>query len=66
MGRRPSTPDSLPVISSSPKLVNVWYGFGHGHMGLSWGPTTGRMISDMMTKRSSNTNPAAFQIDRQM
>ena len=66
MGRRPSTPDSLPVISPSPKLINVWYGFGHGHMGLSWGPTTGRMIADMMTKRSSNTDPAPFHIDRQM
>ena len=66
MGRRPSTPDALPVISPSPKLANVWYGFGHGHMGLSWGPTTGRMICDMMTKRASNTDPAAFHIDRQM
>ncbi len=66
MGRRPSTPDSLPVISPSPKLVNVWYGFGHGHMGLSWGPTTGRMIAGMMTKQGSNTDSAPFQIDRQM
>lgn len=66
MGRRPSTPDSLPVISPSPKLANVWYGFGHGHMGLSWGPTTGRMIADMMTRPNSNTDPAPFHIDRQM
>jgi len=66
MGRRPSTPDSLPVISPSPQLVNVWYGFGHGHMGLSWGPTTGRMICDMMTKRGNNTDPAPFSIDRPM
>ena len=38
----------------------------YGHMGLSWGPTTGRMIADMMTRGSSNTNPAPFCIDRQM
>ena len=28
---------------------NVWYGFGHGHMGLTWGPSTGRLISELMT-----------------
>ncbi len=66
MGRRPSTPDSLPVISPSPNLNNVWYGFGHGHMGLSWGPTTGRMIADMMTARTSNTDLAPFHINRSM
>ena len=66
MGRRPGTPDSLPVISPSPKLANVWYGFGHGHLGLSWGPTTGRLLSEMISGRQPNTDLAAFKIDRSM
>jgi len=64
MGRRPGTPDSLPVIGPSRKLSNVWYGFGHGHMGLTWGPTTGRLLSEMLSGVASNTDLSAFRVDR--
>lgn len=64
MGRRPGTPDSLPVISQSKHISNVWYGFGHGHMGLTWGPSTGRHISEMITGGKSNINLAPFRVDR--
>ncbi len=66
MGRRPGTPNSLPVISASPKLANVWYGFGHGHMGLSWGPTTGRLLAEMMAGRKPNMDMSPFRMDRPM
>ena len=66
MGRRPGTPDSLPVISPSPKLANVWYGFGHGHLGLSWGPTTGRLLAEMIATQPQNSDLSAFKIDRSM
>jgi D-amino-acid dehydrogenase len=64
MGRRPGTPDSLPVVGPSKKVSNVWYGFGHGHMGLTWGPSTGRHISEMITGGKSNINLAPFRVDR--
>ncbi len=64
MGRRPGTPDSLPVIGPSTTTANVWYGFGHGHMGLTWGPTTGRLIAEMMTGRKSNIDLSAFRANR--
>jgi D-amino-acid dehydrogenase len=64
MGRRPGTPDSLPVIGPSRKLSNVWYGFGHGHMGLTWGPTTGRLLSEMLSGVAGNTDLSAFRVDR--
>ncbi len=64
MGRRPGTPDSLPVIGPSKTVSNVWYGFGHGHMGLTWGPTTGRLIAEMMTGIQSNMDLSAFRADR--
>jgi D-amino-acid dehydrogenase len=64
MGRRPGTPDSLPVISPSSRLSNVWHGFGHGHMGLTWGPTTGRLISELMAGRKSNVDLSPFRVDR--
>ncbi len=64
MGRRPGTPDSLPVIGPSQHASNVWYGFGHGHMGLTWGPSTGRLISELMTGAKSNIDLSAFRADR--
>ncbi len=64
MGRRPGTPDSLPVIGPSKHASNVWYGFGHGHMGLTWGPTTGRLVSELMTGAKSNIDLSPFRVDR--
>ena len=64
MGRRPGTPDSLPVIGPSKCHSNVWYGFGHGHMGLTWGPSTGRLISELMTGAKSNIDLSAFRAGR--
>ena len=64
MGRRPGTPDSLPVIGPSPHLANVWYGFGHSHMGLTWGPSTGRLVSELMAGQKSNIDLSPFRVDR--
>jgi D-amino-acid dehydrogenase len=64
MGRRPGTPDSLPVIGPSKTVSNVWYGFGHGHMGLTWGPTTGRLIAEQMSGVKSNFDLSPFRADR--
>jgi D-amino-acid dehydrogenase len=64
MGRRPGTPDSLPVIGPSSRLENVWYGFGHGHMGLTWGPSTGRLIAELVSGQKSNIDLSPFRIDR--
>jgi D-amino-acid dehydrogenase len=64
MGRRPSTPDSLPVIGPSKRCSNVWYGFGHGHMGLTWGPSTGRLLSELMSGNRSNIDLTPYRVDR--
>lgn len=64
MGRRPGTPDSLPVVSRASHFSNVWYGFGHGHMGLTWGPSTGRLLSELMTGARSNIDLSPFRVGR--
>jgi D-amino-acid dehydrogenase len=64
MGRRPGTPDSLPVIGPSKTFNNVWYGFGHGHMGLTWGPTSGRLIAELLTGAPPNLDLTPFRVDR--
>jgi D-amino-acid dehydrogenase len=64
MGRRPGTPDSLPVVGRSATIKNVFYNFGHGHMGLTWGPTTGRIVSEIITGKPSNMDSSAFRANR--
>jgi len=64
MGHRPTTPDSLPVIGRSPKRGDVFYAFGHSHTGLTFGPTTGRLIAELVAERSPSIDVAPFSIAR--
>jgi D-amino-acid dehydrogenase len=64
MGQRPSMPDSLPVISNSPGHPNVFYAFGHGHYGLTQGPTTAGIIADLVTGCEPPLDISAFRFDR--
>jgi D-amino-acid dehydrogenase len=64
MGRRPSMPDSLPVIGPSKKQNNVFYGFGHGHMGLCGGAPTGKLIAAVVSGRQSPIDLEPFRVDR--
>ena len=49
MGHRPSLPDSLPVIGRSPQVRNVYFAFGHGHVGLTAAAPTGEIVADLVT-----------------
>ena len=64
MGQRPMMADSMPVISASPHHHNVFYAFGHGHYGLTQGPTTGRIIADLVTGQPPSTDISEFRFDR--
>src|SRR6185503_12216699 len=64
MGFRPSMPDSLPVIGPSPRHANVYYAFGHGHLGLTLGAVTGRMVADMIARRPPAVEPTPYRITR--
>lgn len=48
MGRRPSTPDSVPVIGLSPQDPRIGLAFGHGHLGLTLSAITGRKITELL------------------
>ena len=64
MGHRPTTPDSLPIIGRSLRRRDVVYAFGHGHLGLTLGPTTGRFVADIVTGRASSVDLSPFSIAR--
>ena len=48
MGYRPSLPDSVPVIGHAKGRSNVFYAFGHGHLGLTQSAATGQLIRDLI------------------
>ena len=54
MGHRPSMADSTPVIGEVPGVSGAFMGFGHDHVGLTGGPKTGRLISQLISKRQPN------------
>ena len=56
LGFRPTLPDSLPVIGESQKCKNVFYAFGHQHLGLSLAAVTGKVIQSLIENKSSNIN----------
>lgn len=64
MGRRPMMADGLPVISASPRQPGVYYAFGHGHWGLTQGPTTGRLVTDLVHQRAAPVDLTPYRLDR--
>lgn len=47
-GWRPMTPDGLPVIGPAPVADNVLIAAGHGMLGLSMAPATGRLVAELV------------------
>jgi len=64
MGHRPCLPDSLPVIGRAPRLANIWLAFGHGHLGMCGGASTGREIAHLVAGRPAQVDLAPFRPDR--
>ncbi|HUL52635.1 MAG TPA: FAD-binding oxidoreductase, partial [Opitutaceae bacterium] len=64
MGFRPSMPDSLPVIGRGRRHANTWFAYGHGHLGLTLGPITGKTIADLVAGRNPGFDLSPFRIDR--
>jgi D-amino-acid dehydrogenase len=64
MGCRPAFADSRPVIDRAPGQPGLWLALGHGHWGLTFGPATGRLLSEMMSGAAPFMDPAPFRADR--
>ncbi len=54
LGFRPSLPDFLPVIGPSKNYKNVFYSFGHHHLGWTLGAISGKIISEMIANVDTN------------
>ena len=60
MGHRPSLPDSLPVLGPSRATPDVIYAFGHGHVGMTSAPMTGKIVADLVAGRPPSIDIAPF------
>ena len=54
LGFRPTLPDYLPVIGPSKNYNNVFYCFGHHHLGWTLGAISGKIISKMISNEKTN------------
>jgi D-amino-acid dehydrogenase len=64
MGHRPALPDTVPVMGRSAKRRNVFYATGHGHLGLTYGATTGRLMADLITGATPPVDMTPYRVDR--
>lgn len=64
MGYRPSLPDSLPVIGRALGRDDVFYAFGHGHLGLTQSAATGALIRDLVLGRPPAIDLSPFSAQR--
>ena len=64
LGSRPSTPDGLPVIGRIAKDPRIMCAFGHGHIGLSTGPLTGKIVADLFQSIPPSIDITGFAPER--
>ena len=64
MGHRPAPADSLPVIGPAPASRQVYFAYGHHHVGLTAGPKTGRIVAQHVMGLQPNVNLDAYRCDR--
>ncbi len=59
-GLRPLSPDDLPLIGPVPGRRNLWIASGHGMLGLTTAPATGRLIAELVTGAAPHIDPQPF------
>jgi len=64
MGHRPSTPDGLPCIGPASGCPDVVHAFGHGHVGLTAGAATARLVADLVGGRPPSIQLAPYSAAR--
>ena len=63
-GFRPVSPDGMPYIGLSNKYDNLAIATGHAMIGLSLGPATGKIITDVLTGATPEMNISPFAVNR--
>ncbi|MGG7564568.1 NAD(P)/FAD-dependent oxidoreductase [Rhodovulum sp. DZ06] len=64
MGRRPCTPDTIPVLSASAKTKGLFYATGHGHLGLTEAATSAILMGQLIRGETPDVDMSPFRVDR--
>jgi D-amino-acid dehydrogenase len=63
-GFRPCSPDGLPYLGYSKKLKNLIVAGGHGMMGISLGPATGKMVAELADRTTLSADIKLYDPER--
>jgi D-amino-acid dehydrogenase len=63
-GWRPMTPDSLPFIGRVPGIENLFLAAGHGMLGVSMSPATGRLVAELVSGTTPHLDPQPYAVGR--
>ena len=63
-GLRPCTPDGLPIIGRSSVYNNLVIAAGHAMLGVSLGPATGQLVSQVICGETPDVSLDALSIER--
>jgi D-amino-acid dehydrogenase len=64
LGFRPTLPDSMPVIGQSEKDKNIFYAFGHQHIGWTLAAVTGKIIQYLVEGKKLSFDISPFNPNR--
>ncbi len=64
IGARPTLPDYLPAIGASRRARNLFYAFGHQHLGLTLAAVTGEAVAALVAGDEPPIEVAAFDLER--
>ena len=63
-GLRPCTPDGLPIISRSRDFNNLVVAAGHAMLGMSLGPGTGKLVSQLICEEKTDLDLIPLRFER--
>jgi D-amino-acid dehydrogenase len=64
MGARPTLPDYLPAIGRSSRVDNLYYAFGHQHLGLTLAAVTAEIVASLVADEQPAVPIGPFAIER--
>jgi len=63
-GLRPCSPDGLPIIDRVPSYKNLLIATGHGMLGITLAPVTGKLISQLACEQAPDIDLKPLQVTR--
>jgi len=64
LGFRPTLPDFLPIMGPSKNYKNLFYCFGHHHLGWTLGAISGKIIAGIIANENTNLDLSPYKSSR--